>query len=95
MPLLAGGDHVFSADGAQPLGGFDDRKKAFDKVCGVSGWRLHDLRRTARTLLSRAGISADHAEMCLGHALGGVRGTYDRHDYRNREAPCASKRWPR
>jgi integrase len=42
---------------------------------------LHDLRRTSRTLLSRAGISADIAEMCLGHALGGVRGTYDRFAY--------------
>ena len=31
--------------------------------------------------MSRAGISADIAEMCLGHALGGVRGTYDRFEY--------------
>ena len=28
-----------------------------------------------------ASISADVAEMCLGHALGGIRGTYDRHAY--------------
>ena len=34
-----------------------------------------------QSLLSRAGISADIAEMCLGHALGGVRGTYDRFAY--------------
>ena len=81
MPVLAGGDHVFSADGSRPLLGFDDRKKDFDAACGVSGWVIHDLRRTARTLLSRAGVSADIAEMCLGHALGGVRGTYDRHAY--------------
>jgi integrase len=47
----------------------------------ASGYVLHDLRRTSRTLLSRAGISADIAEMCLGHALGGVRGTYDRFAY--------------
>ena len=39
MPVLAGGDHVFSADGSRPLGGFDDRKKDFDKACGVSGCR--------------------------------------------------------
>jgi integrase len=65
-----------------------DRKKhshwtklAFDKACGVSGWTIHDLRRTARSLMSRAGVSADHAERCLGHVIGGVRGTYDRHEY--------------
>ena len=53
----------------------------FAAACGVTDWTLHDLRRTARSLLSRAGISPDIAEMCLGHVLTGVRGTYDRHAY--------------
>jgi integrase len=43
---------------------------------------LHDLRRTARSLLSRAGVAADIAERCLGHVIPGVRGVYDRHKYR-------------
>jgi integrase len=81
MPVHAGGDHVFSVSGKYPLSGFAERKTAFDQACGVSNWALHDLRRTARTMLSRAGISADIAERCLGHALGGVRATYDRHEY--------------
>jgi integrase len=81
MPVLAGGDHVFSVDGSRPLGDFDGRKQEFDKACGVRDYVLHDLRRTSRTLLSRAGVVADIAEMALGHALGGVRGTYDRHAY--------------
>ena len=44
-------------------------------------WRLHDLRRTARSLMSRAGVFSDIAEMVLGHKLTGVRGVYDRHSY--------------
>jgi integrase len=80
QPILAG-DHVFSATGERALGGFDDRKAEFDEASGVANYRLHDLRRTSRTLLSRAGISADIGERCLGHALVGVRGTYDRHAY--------------
>jgi integrase len=44
-------------------------------------WTLHDLRRTARSLMSRAGVPADHAERCLGHVIGGVRGIYDRHEF--------------
>ena len=32
--------------------------------------------------MSRAGVPSDHAERCLGHVIGGVRGTYDRHAYR-------------
>ena len=75
------GPFVFSPTGERPLGSFADRKEGFDKLCGVTGYTLHDLRRTSRTLLSRAGIPADIAEMALGHALGGVRGTYDRHAY--------------
>jgi hypothetical protein len=31
--------------------------------------------------MSRAGVNADIAEMCLGHTLAGVRGVYDRHEY--------------
>jgi integrase len=86
QPVLSGGNYVFSADGSRPLGGFDDRKKDFDKISGVSDYGLHDLRRTARTLLSRAGVNADIAERCLGHSLVGVRGTYDRHSFQVEKA---------
>jgi integrase len=44
-------------------------------------WTIHDLRRTARSLMTRAGVSPDHAERALGHVIGGVRGVYDRHGY--------------
>jgi integrase len=81
MPVLAGGDFVFSADGASALANFGNHKEAFDAACGVRGWVIHDLRRAARTLLSRAGVSSDIAERCLGHAIVGVRGVYDRHVY--------------
>jgi len=47
---------------------------------------IHDLRRTARSLMSRAGVQADHAERCLGHVIGGVRGIYDRHEYHREKA---------
>jgi integrase len=85
MPVCPGGDYVFSdakADGKYPLGNFGARKARFDAACGIRGWVIHDVRRAARTLLSRARISADIAEMCLGHhVLTGVRGVYDRHAY--------------
>jgi integrase len=75
------GDFVFTVTGDRGLTGFAERKAEFDKACGVSGYVIHDLRRTSRTLLSRARIPADIAEMCLGHSLFGVRQTYDRHAY--------------
>jgi integrase len=68
------------------ISGFARRKARLDKQCGVSDWTVHDLRRTARSLLSRAGISSDIAEMCLGHTLTGVRSVYDRHAYASEKA---------
>jgi integrase len=75
------GEFVFTAGGRRPFGNIGKHKERLDAASGVTGWRLHDLRRTARTLLSRAGISADHAERCLGHAITGVRGVYDRFEF--------------
>jgi integrase len=71
---------VFSK-GRKAISTFSRDKAAFDAAVGVSNWRMHDLRRTARSLLSRAGINADIGERCLGHVIGGVRGTYDRHEF--------------
>jgi len=81
QPRIAGGRYVFGRGGHTPYGGFGPAKRRFDKACGVSAWRLHDLRRTSRSLLSRAGVSADHAERCLGHIIGGMRKIYDRHEF--------------
>jgi integrase len=80
VPRVEGVEWIFTS-GTKPIRGFQKYKFAFDNACGVTDWVLHDLRRTSRSLLSRAGINADIAERCLGHAIPGVRATYDRHAY--------------
>jgi integrase len=81
VPVIGDGKLVFTHDGRRPVGGFSKFKAKLEKVSGVTGWGLHDLRRTARSLMSRAGVPSDHAERCLGHVIGGVRGVYDRHAF--------------
>jgi integrase len=81
LPRIEGCDYFFTANGTAPIRAFADYKARFDRDCGVTGWTIHDLRRTARSLMSRAGVNADIAERALGHVIGGVRGTYDRHKY--------------
>jgi integrase len=84
LPPRTLGRFVFSAnDGATPIGNMTARKKNLDELSGVTGWTIHDCRRTARTLLSRAKADPDHAERCLGHVVGGIRGVYDRHEYKD------------
>jgi integrase len=79
MPKL--GSHVFTFNGRGAFNNFANNKERLDEASGVTGWRLHDLRRTARSLFSRSGIDPDHAERCLAHKISGVRGVYDRYAY--------------
>jgi integrase len=55
--------------------------KPGEKVKPLPHWTLHDLRRTARTLMARAGVRPDISERVLGHVIQGVAAVYDRHDY--------------
>ena len=83
---------VFTHDGKRAIGGFSKFKRAFNKAmlaqlrkndsnAKLPGWVIHDLRRTARSLMSRAGVQPRHAEMALGQVVAGVEGVYDRHRY--------------
>ncbi len=51
------------------------------KVCPVGDWTVHDLRRTARSLLAALGCPYEVGEAVLAHTLPGVHGVYNRHDY--------------
>ena len=81
VPQIGRCDFYFTTNGRTPTKQMGKLKSRLDAACGVRGWVLHDLRRTARSIMSRAGVNADIGEMCLGHVLGGVRATYDRHSY--------------
>jgi integrase len=75
QPKLAGSSAVFPS---QSVG---RAKRQLDELAGVTEWRLHDLRRTSRSLMARAGVQHEVAEAVLGHALPGVAGIYNRHGY--------------
>jgi integrase len=83
---------VFSSDGGKrAFSGYSKAKRALDQKIAeirrrerrpaMPHWVYHDLRRTARSLMSRAGVPSDHAERALGHVIPGVRGVYDRYAY--------------
>lgn len=94
---------IFSTTGGKlAFSGFSKAKKALDAEIAkrreaegrdpMPPWRLHDIRRTARTRMSRIGISSDHAERCLGHVIGGIRAVYDRFEFLD-EKRVAFERW--
>jgi integrase len=78
--------YVFPASGTRKgrgyVSGWSQMKRAFDaKLAIANDWTFHDLRRSARSLMSRAGVRSDIAERVMGHAIAGVEGVYDRHSY--------------
>jgi integrase len=92
LPVLGKQGWVFTTSGDTPISGFTKFKLGIDKAmlvelrkldpnAGLERWTTHDLRRTARSLMSRAGIDPDHAERCLGHVIPGIRGVYDLHEF--------------
>ena len=90
-PRFADNPHVFAGRGGSYLTGYSKAKAALNAKVDIPAWRLHDLRRTARSLLSRAGVSSEVAERVLGHAIKGIEGTYNRHSYRDEKAIALHK----
>lgn len=82
--------------GPPAFNSWGQRKREIDdalaeKLPDMKPWTIHDLRRTARSLMSRAGVRPDIAERVLGHAIAGVEGIYDRHTYSDEKAIALEK----
>jgi integrase len=84
-------DVVFASVAGTPFNAYDKPKRVLDKATGTSGWTLHDLRRTAKTLMQRAGVRPDISERVLGHAQGAIESTYDRHSYLDEKREALEK----
>jgi integrase len=80
-----------AAHGGGYASGWSKMKRAFDAKVKIAPWAFHDLRRTARSLMSRAGVTSDIAERVMGHAIAGVEGVYDRHQYRDEKADALKR----
>ena len=69
--------------GLPAFNSFSQHKRLLDEKLpdDTPPWVLHDLRRTARSLMSRLAVPRDIAERTIGHTIPGVEGIYDRHSY--------------
>jgi integrase len=61
-------------------------KRRLDKVSGVTGWRLHDLRRSAASHMQDLGVRNDIVQGILNHSLPGVAGVYLRAELEKQKA---------
>ena len=95
---IAENPYVFTGRTAEgPFNGHGRAKKRLEaKMAELNGeplpqWQFHDLRRTARSLLARAGVTQEHAERTLGHTQDEIVETYDVHDYQKERGEALRK----
>jgi integrase len=83
------------ARGDNVCNGWGKAKPALDRASGVTGWVLHDLRRTVATNLQRLGVRLEVTEAVLNHVGGsraGIVGVYQRHTWTD-EKQAALQAW--
>jgi len=85
-------DFVFGGAGGGKLAGFSKLKLALDREAKVSGWTLHDLRRTAATRMQGLGVRNEVVQAVLNHAIPGVGAVYLRAELEAQKAE-ALKTW--
>lgn len=88
LPEADAGPFLFSSDGgATPISGFSKAKARLDRYLAAASdrdmapWVVHDLRRSMATHMERLGVEPHVIEVCLGHVLKGVAGTYRKYAY--------------
>ena len=96
QPHLRGNPYVFASRPSKHFNAWSQSKSGLDNelkkvLPDMQSWTIHDLRRTARSLMSRAGVRPDIAERVLGHAITGVEGVYDRHHYEAHKADALNR----
>jgi integrase len=87
--------YVFATSRGKNFQSFKEAKRTLDRLCGVSGWRLHDLRRTVVSGMARLGVPPHVADKILNHQSGtisGVAAVYQRHEFQT-EREEALNQW--
>ena len=75
LPKREDCDFVFSTTGQTAVSGFSRAKAAIDVRSGVTGWRLHDLRRSVATYMADdLKIAPVVVDRILNHVTGSLRG---------------------
>jgi integrase len=95
IPHMATRAYLFGVHSNHGFYNWDRSKQHLDAASGVSGWRLHDIRRTVATGLADLGVQPHVIEQILNHQSGhkaGIAATYNRSVY-EREVKAALTLW--
>lgn len=95
IPRFANCNLVFSTTGKTPISGMSKMLRRIQVASDTSDWRLHDLRRTAASVMAGEEIRPHVIEKVLNHVSGtisGVSAVYNRYGY-DSEKRDALEKW--
>jgi integrase len=95
VPRMVSRDLVFGSRNKLGFSSWAQGKAALDQRSGVTGWVIHDIRRSVATGMADIGVAPHIIEQILNHVSGhksGVAGIYNRSSYK-REVPAALALW--
>ncbi|WP_082382454.1 tyrosine-type recombinase/integrase [Blastomonas sp. AAP25] len=95
VPRFLECDFVFTTTHRSPVSGFSKMVRRLSEGSHISGWRLHDLRRTAASGMARLRVAPHVIERVLNHIAGtisGVAAVYNRYGYDD-EKTDALEQW--
>jgi integrase len=84
IPRFIDCDLIFTTTKTTPISGITKMHRRISESSGTSGWRLHDLRRTAATNMAKRRIPPHVVGKVLNHVSGtisGVAAVYNRYGY--------------
>ena len=81
LPRFSGPYVLSTTAGEKPISGFSRAKKRADEISKVTGWRFHDLRRSAGTNMAKLRVPTFVISRVMNHAEGGVTKIYARASY--------------
>ena len=87
-------DYIFTSGriGDLPINGFSKAKNNLNNRSKITNWKLHDIRRTVATNLSKMGYDRLLIKKILNHVDRDVTAIYDRYQYIN-EKRDALQQW--
>jgi integrase len=78
------GSFAFTTNGKPPFSRFSKPKKRLDELSKVTGWRLHDIRRTVVSSMAKLGTAPHVSDKILNPQSGtiyGLAAVYQRHEF--------------
>lgn len=81
-PCFGPDTYIYTTSGGKaPSSNFHKVKQELDRLSGVTGWTIHDIRRTVRSKLAELRIPREIARKVLNHEDGKIDRIYNRHEY--------------